>query len=128
MRLLLDTHLVLWWEAKDRRLTKAVEALVRNDAEAVFVSRASLWEIAIKISVGRLRMDIVEFAGNVEQHGFEWLEIKNEHLIAVAALPTFEDHRDPFDRLLVAQSQKEPLTLLTADSRLARYGSTVRVI
>jgi PIN domain nuclease of toxin-antitoxin system len=109
-------------------LTKAVEALLRDAAEAVFVSRASLWEVAIKISMGRLRMDIVRFASNVEQHGFEWLEIKNEHLIAVATLPTFEDHRDPFDRLLVAQSQREPLTLVTADSRLARYGSTVQVV
>jgi PIN domain nuclease of toxin-antitoxin system len=128
VRFLLDTHLVLWWEAKHPRLTKAVEALLRDDAEAVFVSRASLWEVAIKISMGRLRMDIAKFAGNVEQHGFEWLEIKNEHLIAVATLPTFEDHRDPFDRLLVAQSQREPLTLVTADSRLARHGSTVHVV
>ena len=128
MRLLLDTHLVLWWEANHPRLPRTAEELVRNDAEAVFVSRASLWEIAIKISIGRLKMDITKFARNVEQHGFEWLEIKNEHLTAVATLPTFEDHRDPFDRLLVAQSQTEPLTLVTADSRLSRYGSTVHVI
>lgn len=128
MRLLLDTHLALWWEANHPRLPKAAEELVRNDAEAVFVSRASLWEIAIKISMGRLKMDIAKFARNVEQHGFEWLEIKNDHLFAVAALPTFDDHRDPFDRLLVAQSRTEPLVLLTADSVLARYGSTVHVI
>lgn len=128
MRLLLDTNLILWWEANHPRLTKEVEELVRKDAEAVFVSRASLWEIAIKISMGRLRMDIVKFTRNVEQHGFEWLDIKNDHLIAVAALPTFDDHRDPFDRLLVAQSQTEPLVLVTADSVLARYGSTVHVI
>lgn len=128
MRLLLDTNLILWWEANHPRLTKEVEELVRKDAEAVFVSRASLWEIAIKISMGRLKMDIVKFTSNVEQHGFEWLDIKNDHLIAVAALPTFDDHRDPFDRLLVAQSQTEPLVLVTADSVLARYGSTVHVI
>ena len=63
-----------------------------------------------------------------ETSGFEWLDIKNEHLLSVAALPLFDDHRDPFDRLLVAQSQTEPLVLLTSDTKLARYGSTVRVV
>ncbi len=128
MRLLLDTHLALWWEANHPRLPKAAKELVRNEAEAVLVSRASLWEIAIKISIGRLKMDIAKFARNIERHGFEWLDIKNAHLLAVAALPAFDDHRDPFDRLLVAQSRTEPLVLLTADSFLARYGSTVRVV
>ena len=128
MRFLLDTHLVLWWEANHPRLPKRVTELVCNEAEAVFVSRASLWEIAIKISIGRLKMDNVKFTHNVEKHGFEWLDIKNNHLLAVAALPAFDNHRDPFDRLLVAQSQAEPLVLLTADSDLARYGSTVQVV
>lgn len=128
MKLLLDTHLVLWWEAAHPRLPKEVVQWVRNEAEAVFVSRASLWEIAIKLSLGRLKLDLPRFTRNIEKGGFEWLDIKNEHLLAVAALPTFEDHRGPFDRLLVAQSQTEPLLLLTADTALARYGSTVRVI
>lgn len=128
MRLLLDTHLVLWWEANHPRLPKRVTELVRKEAEVVFVSRASLWEIAVKISIGRLKMDIVRFTHNIEQHGFEWLDIKNNHLLAVAALPAFDDHRDPFDRLLVAQSQTEPLLLLTADPVLARYGSTVQLV
>ncbi|MDP2808938.1 MAG: type II toxin-antitoxin system VapC family toxin [Rhodocyclaceae bacterium] len=128
MRLLLDTHLVIWWEANHPRLPGVVTDLVRNEAEAVFVSRASLWEIAIKISTGRLKMDIAKFAGNIEKQGFQWLDIKNDHLLAVAGLPTFDDHRDPFDRLLVAQSQTEPLVLLTVDSALARYGSTVRLV
>lgn len=73
-------------------------------------------------------MDAAKFVRNVEMCGFEWLDIKNEHLLSVVTLPTFDDHRDPFDRLLVAQSQTEPLLLLTADSALARYGSTVRVV
>ena len=78
---------------------------MRNEVEAAFLSRASLWEIAIKISTGRLKIDIAKFADNVGKHGFVWLDIRNEHQLAVAALPVFEDHRDPFDRLLVAQSQ-----------------------
>ena len=128
MKLLLDTHLVLWWESNHPRLTKEVLQLVRNEAEAVFVSRASLWEISIKLSMGRLKLDLAQFTRNIEKNGFEWLDIKNEHLLAVATLPAFADHRDPFDRLLVAQSLTEPLVLLTADAALARYGSTVRVV
>lgn len=128
MKVLLDTHLLIWWEANHPRLPATVTQRVCNEAEMVFISRASLWEIAIKVSIGRLKMDIAKFSDNVEKHGFVWLDIKNEHLLAVAALPVFDDHRDPFDRLLVAQSQTEPLVLLTADSKLARYGSTVRVV
>lgn len=128
MKVLLDTHLLIWWEANHPRLPATVTQWVRNEAEMVFISRASLWEIAIKVSIGRLKMDIAKFSDNIEKHGFVWLDIKNEHLLAVASLPLFDDHRDPFDRLLVAQSQTEPLVLLTADSKLARYGSTVRVV
>lgn len=128
MRLLLDTHLVIWWEAKHPRLPGIVKDMVCNEAEAVFVSRASLWEIAIKISTGKLRMDAGRFVRNVEQHGFEWLDIKNEHILTLTTLPTFDDHRDPFDRLLVAQSCNEPLVLLTVDAKLGRYGETVRVV
>jgi len=128
MRLLLDTHLVIWWEANHPKLSAIVIDLVRNQAEAVFVSRASLWEVAIKVSMGRLKLDIVKFTAQIEKQGFEWLDIKNEHLLTLSTLPTFDDHRDPFDRLLVAQSQTEPLLLLTADVTLGRYGTTVRVV
>ena len=87
-----------------------------------------LYGCVIKLSIGKLRLNIEQFAGNVEKHGFEWLIIKNAHLLAVAELPLIEDHKDPFDRLLVAQSSNEPLLFLTADKRLARYGETVKVI
>lgn len=128
MRLLLDTHVVLWWESNHPRLSRETKTLVRDESESVFVSRASLWEIAIKLSIGRLEMDIDKFARNIEKHGFQWLDIRNEHLLAVAGMPYLDGHRDPFDRLLVAQSRSEPLLLLTADSNLARYGATVRVV
>lgn len=127
MRVLLDTHLVLWWEAGNTRLPSGLPSVV-DQADAVFVSRASLWEIAIKLSLGKLRLEITAFADNIERHGFEWLDITNRHLIKVAALPLFDDHKDPFDRLLVAQSLTEPLQFLTVDKRLARYGETVRVL
>lgn len=127
MRLLLDTHLVLWWEAGSPKLPHEVKLLV-DQADVVFVSRASLWEVAIKVSIGKLRLDIEKFATSVVNTGFEWLDIRHAHLITVAALPLFNDHKDPFDRLLVAQSQSEPLLFLTADQKLARYGETVRVL
>ena len=127
MRLLFDTQLVIWWEMGSSRLPLELRTLA-DEAEVVFVSQVSLWEIAVKLSIGKLRLNIERFAGNVEKHGFEWLIIKNAHLLAVAALPIVDDHRDPFDRLLVAQSYSEPLLFLTADKRLARYGETVRVL
>jgi len=127
MRLLLDTHLILWWEAGSPRLPEGLSSLI-DQADAVFVSRASLWEIAIKLSLGKLRVEIATFADNIGNHGFEWLDITNRHLINVATLPLFDDHKDPFDRLLVAQSLAESLQFLTCDKRLARYGATVRVL
>lgn len=127
MRLLLDTHLVLWWLAGSSRLPAATVSLV-DSAEVVFVSRASLWEVAIKISIGKLKVDIKAFVNTVGATGFEWLEIKSNHLVEVATLETFDDHRDPFDRLLVSQSRTEPLRLLTADRRLSRYGQWVEVL
>ncbi|MDD5035797.1 MAG: type II toxin-antitoxin system VapC family toxin [Methylococcaceae bacterium] len=125
---MLDTHLVLWWEDNHPKLPPSVRNLVLEQSEAVFVSRASLWEMAIKISLKRLRVGLPKFIQNVEMQGFEWLDIRNEHLLAVSTLPIFDDHKDPFDRLLVAQSLTEPLILLSCDDKLARYGATVRIV
>ena len=127
MRLLLDTHLVLWWVAGSPKLPPGSISLI-DQADSVFVSRASLWEVAIKASIGKLKLDLEKFTNNIDKTGFEWLDIKNAHIITVATLPLIDDHKDPFDRLLVAQSQSEPLLLLTADPRLARYGKMVRVL
>lgn len=127
MRVLLDTQLIVWWQIAPERVSPAVAALVQG-AEAAFVSRASLWELAIKTGLGRLRLDLDVFCRQLEQDGFQWLAIGEDHLLQVARLPSHEDHKDPFDRLLVAQSLCEPLILLTADAKLGRYGSTVRVV
>lgn len=128
MRLLLDTHLAVWWLIRSQRVPAEARELVESATDPVAISRGSLWEMAIKISTGTLKIDLRRFVRMAETSGFEWLDIKNEHLLSVAALPLFDDHRDPFDRLLVAQSQTEPLVLLTSDAKLARYGSTVRVV
>jgi PIN domain nuclease of toxin-antitoxin system len=128
MRLLLDTHLILWWQGLRARVPAAARDLIEGTDAPVYVSRASLWEIAIKVNLGKLRVDLPRFCERVAADGFSWLPIENAHILRVAALPAFADHKDPFDRLLVAQSLSEPLVLLTADAKLARYGSTVRVV
>jgi len=92
------------------------------------VSRASQRDMAIKVGNGKMRLDLPRVSVQIEPDGFEWLEIKSEHLLAVATLPSFADHKDPFGCLLVAQDLTEPLTLLTVDRKLARYGATVRLV
>lgn len=127
MRLLLDTHFALWWQTGDPRVTEEVRQLVET-ADEVLVSQVSLWELTIKAGLGKLRIDLPVFAEQVEAMGFAWLRIDNAQILKLAELPSFDDHRDPFDRLLVAQSLAEPLILLTVDSKLARYGSTIRAL
>jgi len=128
MRLLLDTHLILWWQGMPDKLSPAARGWIENAEECVFVSRASLWELAIKVGLGKLHLDLPRFYEQVEIDGFSWLPIENAHVLTVAKLPSFDDHKDPFDRLLVAQSLSEPLILLTADTKLTRYGETVKLI
>jgi PIN domain nuclease of toxin-antitoxin system len=92
------------------------------------VTTASLWEMAIKMSIGRLLVDLPELERLIPLQGVRWLPIRNAHLLAVGSLESDGDHRDPFDRLLVCQSRTEPMLLLTADLQLQRYGNTVNVI
>lgn len=128
MRYLLDTHYAFWWQTGDPRLTDKVRELVESNNEETFVSRASFWELTLKAGTGKLRINLPVFERQVEAMGFTWLPIENSHILQLAELPTFPDHKDPFDRMLVAQSLSEPLILLTADTKLARYGTTVRVV
>jgi PIN domain nuclease of toxin-antitoxin system len=127
VRLLLDTHFAFWWQTGNARVTPQIVQWVQT-ADEVFVSGVSLWELTIKTSLGRVQLDLPVFAEQVVAMGFSWLPIRNDHILALADLPSHDDHRDPFDRLLVAQSRSEPLILLTVDQKLARYGETVRVV
>ncbi len=118
MNLLLDTHVLIWWD-EGRRLSSAARRAIR-DADAVYVSAASAWEIAIKIGLGRLRPTrTVEQAA--AESGFLELPVTFRHAELVAQLPAH--HRDPFDRLLVAQAEAERLTLVTRDPVFQRYSS-----
>jgi len=116
-RLLLDTHVFLWWQAAQPRLTTAARQSIAT-ASVVFVSAASAWEAAIKAALGRLRIPESIEAGAIRS-GFEKLPITFSHAESAARLPPH--HADPFDRMLIAQAQAEKLTLVTHDRRLAAY-------
>lgn len=118
MRLLLDTHVFLWWSDDDPRL-KAKPRRAIAKAETVVVSAASAWEAAIKIALGKLRMR-TPFEQAVEINAFECLLISFAHAAAVMSLAPH--HRDPFDRMLIAQAIAEGLTIVTHDRRFEPYG------
>lgn len=128
MRLLLDTHLLLWAAASSKRLPREARALIENGANEVYFSAASIWEIAIKSSLGRtdFRIDLAVFQGALAQMAMTELPVTASHAVGVTKLPLI--HRDPFDRLLIAQSIAEPLALLTNDAVLARYWDGVQVV
>jgi PIN domain nuclease of toxin-antitoxin system len=116
-RLLLDTHVFLWWRSEPERLSAdAREAIA--EAEAVLVSAASAWEAAIKTGLGKLKLPATLESGVLDS-GFERLVVTFAHAESVAALPPH--HRDPFDRMLVAQAQVENLVLVTRDRQLEPY-------
>jgi len=116
-RLLLDTHVFLWWRGEPSRLSSEVRSRIAT-ADIVFVSAASAWEAAIKVSLGHLEIPDTIEAG-VLASGFEKLLITFSHAERVASLPPH--HRDPFDRMLVGQAQAEDLTLVTHDRLLEPY-------
>jgi len=123
MRLLLDTHIVLWVLANSPRLPDEARGLIR-DCEISYVSAATVWEIAIKTARGKLGVDTVELTVDLAAATLHDLPITWAHALAVKRLPPL--HNDPFDRLLVAQAMTEPLILLTVDADLEQYGSLVR--
>lgn len=125
MRLLLDTHILLWALTDSPRLRNLGPRLVSADNE-VYFSVASLWEIAIKARIGKLAADAAEVRGAALASGFTELAILGPHVEALAALPPH--HRDPFDRILVAQANAEPMRLLTADATVAGYGAHVELV
>ena len=124
MRLLLDTHVLYWAFYEQSRLpAKAMEAI--HGASAIFVSSASIWEMAIKVRLGKMKGDPAELVSLIDRAGFEELPVWSRHALLVATLPMH--HPDPFDRLLVAQAMSEPLHLLTVNEQLRRYSELVVV-
>lgn len=122
MKVLLDTHIVLWWLAGDPALPAKARGVIADPDTVVAVSAASAWEIAIKRAKGRLEVPD-DFGGALRENAFDSLAITVEHALAAGALP--DHHADPFDRMLVAQAQLEDLTLVTVDHRFSDYAVDV---
>ena len=128
MKLLLDTHVLLWAAGAPERLASDIRALLDDpDTQPIF-SAASLWEIAIKKSLGRgdFIVDARALRHGLLDNGYSELAVSGEHAVAVDALPPI--HKDPFDRILVVQAIVESITLLTADAIVAQYPGPVRMI
>jgi PIN domain nuclease of toxin-antitoxin system len=125
MRLLLDTHVFIWCVDDDPKLSAAAWSTIET-ADAVYVSSASLWEATIKHHLGKLSIEPERLASAVAASGFLELPITQRHAVAVGRLLNL--HRDPFDRMLLAQAISEPLHLLTADAQLVPYSALVRQV
>jgi PIN domain nuclease of toxin-antitoxin system len=125
MRLLLDTHLFLWAVAGSPQLKPSAKRII-DAADKVHVSAASLWEIAIKARLGKIEADAGEMLSAIDASGFFELPVTAAHAAAVAQLPPH--HRDPFDRLLLAQCISEPLRFLTVDGAFGQYSDLVTVL
>jgi PIN domain nuclease of toxin-antitoxin system len=122
VRYLLDTHVFLWWIAGDDRLSDRARTIIADGQNVLYLSAASCWEIAIKTRLGRLTLsgDAQEFIPeHMARNSIEGLPVQVAHALRVASLP--DHHRDPFDRLLVAQSEMEALPLLTSDRQFQPY-------
>jgi PIN domain nuclease of toxin-antitoxin system len=128
VKFLLDTQLIYWWLVAPKLLPTQARCLIEDSIDPVMVSVVSEWELAIKVSNKKMGLNMPVFSKGIDDCGFDRLGIAPLHTHAVAQLPLFDDHKDPFDRLLIAQSLSEPLILLTTDEKLARYGTTVRVV
>jgi len=128
MKFLLDTHVLLWAAGNSERLSVEVQDLLSNPENELFFSAASLWEIAIKHSLGRddFRVSARLLRRGLLDNGYIELPINSEHAVSIDSLPMI--HKDPFDRMLVAQAIVEGIMLLTADSLVAQYPVAVRLI
>ena len=131
MRLLLDTHVALWGVSDYERLGIETQRVLQDRENEVFVSVVTLWEIAIKYALPKGRPDDMpvsahEALADFLDAGYQMLDVTPPHALAVASLPPL--HRDPFDRMLVAQARVEPMRLLTVDRTVAAYGAGIELI
>ncbi len=120
MKLLLDAHAYLWWLADAPDLSASARAAVADAANMVLVSAATIWEIEIKRTLGRLEADSADLVAEIEASRFGELPVRATHAVAAARLP--RHHDDPFDRMLIAQSQAEGLVCITCDPAFEAYG------
>lgn len=124
-RFLVDTHLLLWASVSPERLPRLASELLADPANTLFFSAASIWEMSIKLTTPRkdLQLDVRQWRAGLLENGYLELAITSLHAMAVSDLPLL--HKDPFDRLLLAQAKREDLTLMTADETLASYAGPI---
>ncbi|MEK7270740.1 MAG: type II toxin-antitoxin system VapC family toxin [Planctomycetota bacterium] len=126
MNLLLDLHVFIWWACEPERLSARVREAIRDPKTRAFLSAASAWELAIKFRLGKLRLPEPPeqfLPSRLARNRIEELPVRHAHALGTLALPPI--HRDPFDRLLVAQAKAEGLSLVTVDENVLRYGGEV---
>lgn len=126
MKLLLDTHLVLWAASAPKRLSPATRSLLKDPANELLVSVASFWEIVMKRALGRedFKIEPGKLRRGLRDNGWQELVLSSDHALAVELLPPL--HRDPFDRMLVAQCNVEGVTLLTSDRLVSQYSGPIK--
>lgn len=124
MNYLLDIHALIWFIEGNKKLSKSAKEIIEDTDNIKIVSIASIWEIALKISINKLKFErgFENFLFQIEANGFEILQISFEHIITVASLDFI--HRDPFDRLIIAQAMNDKLTIITKDGFIAKYKAT----
>lgn len=120
MKLLLDSHAFLWWLADDPKLKAEARQAVADPSSTVHISAATVWELSIKASLGKLELDGADLVEEIEENDFIELPMTARHSAVAASLP--RHHDDPFDRMLIAQAQTEGLTIVTRDSKFGTYG------
>jgi PIN domain nuclease of toxin-antitoxin system len=119
LRLLLDTHPLVWFLIERKRIPKRLMAILIDPAKIVYVSAVAVWELTIKVGIGKLSLPLDDLEAAIVESGFSELPVTSAHALEARNLPLI--HRDPFDRLLVAQARRERLTLVTRDPTVRRY-------
>jgi PIN domain nuclease of toxin-antitoxin system len=125
VQILLDTH-IFYWTLYEQSRQPSLAAKLMIEADAVYVSAASVWEMAIKVRLGKLKADLNEVIASIDPAGFLELPVTARHSAQIASLPLH--HTDPFDRMLIAQAMSEPLYLITTDRQLPQYSDLVILV
>ena len=128
MKLLLDTHILLWSAGQPDKLSDQARTLLLDTSNSLFFSAASIWEIVIKRGIGRddFRVDPLRLLKQLVINGYEEVAVSSDHALAVEVLPDF--HKDPFDRILIAQARTEGMHLMTADCQVSQYGDGIILV
>lgn len=126
MKILLDTHILLWWLDNNPKLSDEATLLISNSDNDIYVSYVSLWEIQIKIGIGKLQADLKMILEQLPKNNFQELGSHSSHILALSKLPLH--HKDPFDRMLIAQAIQQNLTLMTHDKTVSDYDKSIMFV